>query len=184
MAKRYPILDLEGPNTVELTLEQRYETLESVFIHQFFQLYRIIGRRFGWDVANEIALEVPESSVPLIAPGYKRKFGLEGEGAALISQVMQAEFQAEGSDVAVLEESPDSAVFEVDCSFGGMIQSGTYEDVKITPGLCDEGCAGWMGRVGGTQDPPVAAEREAWMGDGAPRCRFRLTAENSAKTDL
>ncbi|MFN8217050.1 MAG: hypothetical protein U0R71_10705 [Solirubrobacterales bacterium] len=176
MAKHYPIFDLKGPNTVELTLEQRYETLESIFVHQLFQLYRIIGRRYGWEAANEILLEVPASSVPLIAEGYKRKFGLDGEGAALISQVMQAEFQAEGSDVAVLEESPDEAVFEVDCSFGAMLQSGTYDDVKITPGLCEAGCADWMGEVGATVDPQVDAEREAWMGDGAPRCRFNLRA--------
>jgi hypothetical protein len=180
MAARFPIFDLEGPGTVELSLEQRYETLESVFIHQFFQLYRLLGQRFGWEVANEIALEVPESSVPLIVPGYQRKFGLEGEGAALLSQVMQAEFQAEGSDVAVEDETPDGAAFDVLCSFGGMLQSGKYEDVKIEHGLCHEGCAGWMSRVGETMDPPVTAERQTWMGDGAPRCRFVLERQAAA----
>jgi hypothetical protein len=175
MPPRFPILDLQGPGSVELTLEQRYETLESVFLHQYFQLYRLLGRRFGWDVANEIALEVPESSVPLIVEGYRRKFGLAGEGAELLSKVLQAEFQAEGSDVAVLEEGPEAATIDVLCSFGGMLQSGRYADVKIERGLCHEGCAGWMGRVGATMDPPVEAERLTWMGDGAPRCRFVLS---------
>jgi hypothetical protein len=174
MAARFPIMNLEGPGSVELSLEQRYETLESVFIHQFFQLYRILGRRLGWAVANEIALEVPESSVPLIVEGYRKKFALQGEGAALLCQVMQAEFQAEGSDVAVTEENAEEATFDVLCSFGGMLQGGKYDDVKIEHGLCHEGCAGWMSRVGGTLDPPVEAERLTWMGDGAPRCRFAL----------
>jgi hypothetical protein len=173
---RFPIVDLEGPGTVELSLEQRYETLESVFLHQYFQLYRILGERFGWQVANEIALSVPESSTPLIVEGYRRKFKLTGEGAALLSQVMQAEFQAEGSDVAVEHESTDAAAFEVLCSFGGMLQSGRYDDVEIAPGLCHEGCAGWMTKVGQSIDPPVSATRETWMGDGAPRCRYRLSA--------
>jgi hypothetical protein len=174
MSQRFPILDLEGPGSVELSLEQRYETLESIFIHQYFQLYRILGQRLGWDVANEIALEVPESSVPLIIQGYRRKFGLVGKGAALLSQVLQAEFQAEGSDVSVMEETQESATIDVLCAFGGMLQSGRYDDVKIEHGLCHEGCAGWMGRVGATIDPPVEAERQTWMGDGAARCRFAL----------
>jgi hypothetical protein len=177
MSPRFPIFDLEGPGSVKLDLEQRYETLESVFIHQFFQLYRQLGERFGWEVANEIALAVPDSSIPLIVEGYRRKFELPGEGAELISQVMQAEFQAEGSDVAVERESPDAAAFEVLCSFGGMLQSGRYDDVHIEEGLCHEGCAGWMSKVGATIDPPVDAERQTWMGDGAPRCRFKLTRE-------
>jgi hypothetical protein len=174
MSKRFPILDLEGPNSVELTLEQRYETLESIFTHQFFETYRLIGRRFGWDAANDIALAVPDSSIPLIVEGYRRKFDLQGEGAALLAQVMQAEFQAEGSDVALLEEDEDEAAFEVLCAFGATLTGGRYDDVKIERGLCHEGCAGWMGQVGATIDPPVSVEREQWMGDGAPRCRFRL----------
>jgi hypothetical protein len=174
MAGRFPIFDLEGPGSVELSLEQRYETLENIFVHQFFQLYRILGARVGWDLANEIALEVPESSVGLIVEGYRRKFGLGGEGAELLSQVLQAEFQAEGSDVAVVDESPAEATIDVLCTFGGMLQSGRYADVKIEHGLCHEGCAGWMGRVGATMDPPVQAQRLTWMGEGASRCRFAL----------
>jgi hypothetical protein len=169
-------LEVEGPGSVRLSLEQRYETLENILIHQYFQLYRLLGQRFGWEVANEIALAVPESSVPVLVKGYSRKFGLQGEGAELLSKVLQAEFQAEGSDVAVLEETPEAATIDVLCSFGGMLQSGRYDDVKIERGLCHEGCAGWIGRVGETIDPPVAAERLTWMGDGAPRCRFRLEA--------
>ena len=175
MSERFPVLDLEGPGSVHLGLEERFVTLENIFIHQFFQLYRILGARFGWEVANDIALEVPESSVPLIVEGYRKKFGLTGEGAELLSQVLQAEFQAEGSDVAVADETPDRATIDVLCSFGGMIQSGRYDDVKIETGLCHEGCAGWMGRVGNTMDPPVDVERQTWMGDGAERCRFAFS---------
>ena len=176
MPGRFPVLDLEGPGSVRLSLEERYETLENIFVHQYFQLYRLLGQRFGWEVANEIALEVPESSVPVLVKGYSRKFGLQGEGAELLSKVLQAEFQAEGSDVAVLEETSEAATLDVLCTFGGMLQSGRYDDVKIERGLCHEGCAGWIGRVGETIDPPVDAERLTWMGDGAPRCRFRLEA--------
>jgi hypothetical protein len=175
MGHRFPVIDLDGPSRVSLRLEERYATLSNIFVHQFFQLYRILGRRFGWEVANDIAAEVPESSVPIVVEGYRRRFGLEGEGAELLARVMQAEFQAEGSDVAVVEETPETATFEVLCSFGDMLQSGRYDDVKIERGLCHDGCEGWMNRVGETVDPPVSAERQTWMGDGAPRCRYQLT---------
>lgn len=174
---RFPIFNLEGPGTVELTLEQRYETLEKIFVHQFFELYRMLGERLGWEEANEIAGKVTDSSVPLIVEGYKRKFGLEGEGAKLLSQVMQAEFQAEGSDVAVVEETEDSAEIDVLCCFGAMLQSGRYADVRIEDGLCHRGCEGWMQSVGETVDPPVRIERLAWMGDGAPRCKFKMVRD-------
>lgn len=181
--RRHPILNLEGPNTVELTLEQRYETLESIFVHQYFQLYRLVGERWGWEAANEIALAVPDSSIGLVAEGYRKKFNLPGEGAALLSQVLQAEFQAEGSDVHVSEESTDAAVIEVDCAFGAVLQSGRYSDVKIEDGLCHGGCAGWMTQVGQTIAPRVSAHREAWMGDGASKCRFALRAEAADAED-
>jgi hypothetical protein len=180
MPGRFPIFDLRGPGSVRLTLEQRYATLENIFVHQFFQLYRLIGQRFGWEAANELALEVPESSVPLVVEGYRRKFDLQGEDAALLCEVLQAEFQAEGSDVAVVEQTPEHATFDVLCTFGSVLQSGQYDDVKIEHGLCHEGCAGWMGRVGATMQPRVSAERLAWMGDGAERCRFRLERDPGA----
>jgi hypothetical protein len=178
---RFPIYDLEGPGSVELSLKDRYATLSNIFVHQYFQLYKILGEKLGWEEANRIALEVPESSVPLIVRGYAKRFGLDGEGAELLSKVLQAEFQAEGSDVAVLEENPEAAIIDVLCSFGDMIQSGRYADVKIEPGLCHEGCAGWMGRVGETLDPPVDVERQTWMGDGAPRCRFAMARRAAAE---
>jgi hypothetical protein len=174
MSHGFPIIDLEGPSEVELSLEQRYETLSGVFTHQFFQLYRLVGRKYGWEAANDLAAEVPDSSVPLIAEGYRRRFGLKGEGAALLAQVMQAEFQAEGSDVAVEHEDADEAAFEVLCSFGDMLQGERYADVEIADGLCHRGCEGWMNEVGATLDPPVSAERQSWMGDGAGRCRYAL----------
>lgn len=177
MSHRFPIIDLEGPADVELTLEQRYETLSNIFTHQFFQLYRLVGKRYGWEAANDLAAEVPEPSVPLIVEGYRRKFGLQGEGAELLAKVLQAEFQAEGSDVAVLEEGPDAAAFEVLCSFGDVLQGDRYADVEIADGLCHRGCEGWMNDVGATVEGGVSAERQTWMGDGAPRCRFALRRE-------
>jgi hypothetical protein len=180
MSHRFPIIDLEGPSQVDLTLEERYQTLAAVFTHQFFQLYRLVGKKYGWEAANDLAAEVPASSVPLIVEGYRRRFGLEGEGAELLAKVMQAEFQAEGSDVAVEHEDADAAAFEVLCSFGDMLQGERYADVEIADGLCHRGCAQWMNEVGATLDPPVAAERQTWMGDGAPRCRYALTRQAGA----
>src|ERR1700754_1946117 len=78
---RFPVMDLQGEGSVRLTLEQRYQTLEAIFVHQYFETYRLIGRRYGWEAANDIALQVPESSIPLIVEGYRRKFGLGGGGA-------------------------------------------------------------------------------------------------------
>jgi hypothetical protein len=179
MSHRFPVIDVEGPTSVELSLEQRYETVSNVLVHQFFQLYRILGGRYGWEVANDIAAEVPESSVPLLVRGYSRKFGIEGEGAALLARVMQAEFIAEGSDVAVVHEDSESATFDVLCSFGAALTSEQYSDVKIERGLCHEGCVGWMNSVGATVDPPVAVERQTWMGDGAARCRFAMSCSAS-----
>jgi hypothetical protein len=174
MSHRFPVIDIEGPTNVEMTLEQRYETVSNVLVHQFFQLYRLVGARYGWEAANDLAAEVPEPSTPLIVRGYQKKFGLEGEGAALLAQVLQAEFLAEGSDVNVIEETPEQACFEVECTFGAILQSDKYNDVKIEDGLCHRGCEGWINEVGETIDPPVGAVREAWMGDGAPRCRFAM----------
>jgi hypothetical protein len=181
---RFPIADLEGPGSVRLSLEDRYATLSSIFIHQYFELYRLLGERLGWEAANDIALAVPDSSVPFVVEGYTRRFGLEGEGAELLCRVLQAEFQAEGSDVAVADETPDHASFDVLCSFGDMLQSGRYADVKIERGLCHDGCAGWIGKVGATMDPPVGAERVTWMGDGAPRCRFALSRGGPTGTQV
>ena len=183
MSHRFPVIDVEGPTSVELTLEQRYETVSNVLVHQFFQLYRILGARYGWDVANDIAAEVPDSSIPLLVRGYRKKFGIEGEGAALVARVMQAEFMAEGSDVAVEHEDAESATFDVLCSFGAMLTSDQYADVKIERGLCHEGCTGMMNNVGATVDPPVTVERLAWMGDGAPRCKFAMTCRSGGSSE-
>lgn len=180
MSHRFPIIDLEGPSPVELSLEERYGICSNVLVHQFFQLYRILGERYGWDVANEIAGEVPASSVPLLVEGYRRKFGLEGEGAQLLARVMAAEFQGEGSDVAFVDESTEEATYEVHCSFGDLLTSERYADVKIEDGLCHTGCEGFQCDLGATMDPPVTAKRLAWMGDGAPRCRFALRQEKPA----
>lgn len=174
----------ERSSSTVLTLEERYGTVVSILVHQYFQLYRVLGERFGWDVANEIAGEVPQSSVPLIVRGYQRKFGLAGTGAELLARVFSAEFEAEGSEVTIESQSEKRAEFEVLCSFGEMLQSDQYSDVLIHEGLCNRGCLGWMDRVGQTLDRPVSVERTRWMGAGASRCEFALQRETtSAQAD-
>lgn len=180
--QRFPIIDLEGPSTVELPLEERYAVLHNVFKHQYFAVYRRIGELYGWDAANRIAAEVADEATPMLAEAYRRRFSLPGEGAALVSQVMQAEFQAEGSDVAVLSETPDGAELDVNCAFGNALQKPRFAGIPITDGLCERGCRQWADQIAKTVDEDLGADRLTWMGDGAPRCRYRIWRENSADT--
>jgi hypothetical protein len=172
--KRPPIFELEEESSVKLTLEQRFSMLHNIFKHQYFAVYREIGRRFGWQVANEVSAAVADEATPMLAGAYQRKFGLEGERAALVSQVMQAEFQGEGSEAKVLDERPERAEIEINCTFGHALQSKRFEDVPITNGLCEQGCRQWLRDIAATVDPDLDAERDTWMGDGAPRCVFRV----------
>ena len=174
MADKFPIIDLKGPNTVELTLEQRFGMLHNIFKHQYFAVYRQIGERYGWAAANEIATAVADEATPMLAEAYRRKFGLPGRRAALVSQVIQAEFQGEGSDAAVTEENEDRAELEINCCFGAALQSQRFADVPITNGLCEKGCRQWVKDIAQTVHSDLDAERDTWMGDGAARCRFRI----------
>lgn len=176
-SRTFPILEPHGA-TVELTLAQRYATLMNGFKHQYFAWARQIADRYGWEKANEIAQAVTDESVPYIAAGYTKKFGIEGEGAELIGKVMQAEFLAEGSEPAVEREDADDSVFDVLCMFGDALQSGKFP-IEVGPGLCHEGCLGWGQRVAHTVDPLIRVERLTWMGDGAPRCHFHIHRETS-----
>ncbi len=178
-AKRPPILDLEEDSTVQLSLEQRFEILHNIFKHQYFAVYKLIGERFGWQVANEMSAEVADEATPMLAEAYRRKFGLEGERAALVSQVLQAEFQGEGSEAKVVEETPERAEIEVNCTFGDALQSRRFKDVPIANGLCEQGCRQWLKDIAATVDPELDAERDTWMGDGAPRCVYRIFAKGS-----
>jgi hypothetical protein len=183
--KRPPIVELEEDSTVKLSLEQRFGILHSIFKHQYFAVYREIGERFGWRVANEISAAVADEATPMVAEAYARKFGLTGEGAALVSQVMQAEFQGEGSEARVIEERPERAEIEVNCTFGHALQNPRFQDIPISNGLCEQGCRQWLRDVAATVDSGLDAERDTWMGDGAPRCRFRIFpagTESSSRT--
>jgi hypothetical protein len=171
---RYPILEPIGERTVALTVAERFGILHNIFKHQYFATYTAIAGRYGWDVANQIAGEITTEATPMLAQGYARKFKLTGEGAALVSQVVQAEFQGEGSDAAVVHEDKDSAELEILCGFGSALQSPRYHSTPITEGLCEAGCRRWMQEIAGTVSPDLTAERDAWMGDGAPRCRYRI----------
>jgi hypothetical protein len=179
-ARKFPILEPEGAS-IDLTLEQRYTTLMNGFKHQYFAWGRQIADRYGWEKANEIAQAVTDESVPYIASGYTRRFNLKSDGAALVSQVMQAEFLAEGSEPAVTAETPESAEFKVLCMFGNALQSGKFP-IELGPGLCHEGCLGWGQRVAETIDPLITVDRLTWMGDGAERCNFQITRRPGAGT--
>ena len=178
--KKYPVVDGNGPVTVPLTIVQRFETLSNVYKFQYFAIFRYIGERWGWDAANDIADEMAAEAIPYIAKGYQRKFGLPGEGAALVSQVLASEFQAEGSDFETKVESEDQAEYHVYCSFGNALQSGKFDN-RIAPGLCDRGCWGWTQRVADTVKEGLHVERHAWMGDGAPSCHFTITPRDTVE---
>lgn len=177
-AVRFPILEPIGERTVALSIAQRFGILHNVFVHQYFATYKAIADRYGWEVANEIAGEITADATPMLAEAYRRKFDLPGEGAALVSQVVQTEFQGEGSDVEVISEDADDAELEILCGFGSLLQRPRYRGTPITDGLCERGCRIWMQEIAGTVSSDLTAERLAWMGDGAPRCRFRITRES------
>ena len=172
--RRFPIIETDPSATVRLSLAERLGILHNVFKHQYFAVYRLIGERYGWQVANEIAGEVASEASPMLAEAYRKKFSLPGTGAALVSQVIQAEFQGEGSDAAVLEESHDAAELDILCGFGDALQKPRFAEIAITEGLCERGCRLWAKDIAATVDPELEAERLTWMGDGAPRCRFRI----------
>jgi hypothetical protein len=171
---RFPIIDRDAERTVELTLAERFGVLHNIFKHQYFATYRAIARRFGWEVANEIAGEISEEATPILADAYRRKFRLGGEGAALVSQVVQAEFQGEGSDAEVIAEDADHAELDILCGFGHALQSERYRGTPITDGLCEAGCRVWMQEIAQTVESDLTAERITWMPAGAPRCKYRI----------
>jgi predicted ArsR family transcriptional regulator len=180
--KRPPILELEEDATVKLTLEQRFGILHNIFKHQYFAVYQAIADRLGWQVANEISAAVADEATPILAAAYQRKFGLDGEGAAAVSQVLQAEFQGEGSEARVVEETTERAELEINCTFGDALQSKRFKDVPITNGLCEQGCRQWLKDIAATVDPDLDAERDTWMGDGAERCNFRIFHKGTEPT--
>jgi len=166
-------MDPAGPVTRELSIEERYATLETLYKYQYFATYRHIAKHAGWEVANQISDDMAAEAIPHIAEGYRRKFGLPGEGAALLAQVHVTEMLIEGADVETIVETEDNADYTVLCPWGDAIQSGKFEDaMPIAEGLCHRGCLGFMQRVGKTVNEGLQVEREAWMGDGAPRCHF------------
>ena len=172
--KKYPIVDLEAQNPVRLTLEERYRTLHTVYKYQYFAIFKQIGQRWGWDVANDIADEMAAEAIPVVARGYQRKFGLKGTGARLVAEVLTAEFQAEGGDVELREGTEDTADYHVQCAFGDALQSGKFAEVHITDGLCTRGCWKWTQAVADTVKPGLQVDRLTWMGDGAPSCHFTI----------
>jgi hypothetical protein len=177
--RRFPILDLEGPITRPLTIEERYETLETLYKYQYFATYRHIAQHAGWDVAKKIADDMAAEAIPHIAEGYKRRYGLRGEGVALVAQVHITEMIVEGADVETITESEVEAEYKVLCPWGDAIQSGKFDDAEpIYDALCGGSCRDFMQRVADTVAGDIQVDRKAWMGDGAPRCHFRVCVKN------
>jgi hypothetical protein len=170
--QHFPILDPKG-TSIEMSLAERYTTMMNAFKHQYFAWARQVAARYGWKTANEIAQAVADESIPFMVPGFTRKFNLKGEGAELVARVLRVQFLADGSEPTVTAEAPDHVEFKVLCMWGGALQSGKFP-IEIAGGLCHEGCVGWAQRVATTVDPQIKVERLTWMGEGAPRCHFRV----------
>jgi hypothetical protein len=176
---RFPVMAPAGPVTRPLTVAERYQTLQTLYKFQYFATYRHIAKHVGWDVANDIADEMAAEAIPHLAQGYKRRYGLPGEGAALVAQVHITEMIVEGSDVETVSESEEEAEYHVLCPWGEAIQSGKFDDAApVYDGLCRRGCWEFMQRVGETVRDDLHVDRKAWMGDGAPRCHFKISAES------
>jgi hypothetical protein len=159
----------------QLTAEQRHETLLKIWVHEFFATARLIGERFGWEAANDVAYEMFGEAIPVMAR-YKDKFGLSGEGAGLVAKILHAELQVEGSPTEVVTATEDQAEYKIDCTFGkALFQSGKYDGVDIVDGLCGRGCIGWTQEVLDSLRPGLRVERHAWIGDGAPRCHYTIS---------
>lgn len=178
--RRFPILDPEGPVTHELTVAQRYHSLATLYKHQYFATYRHIAEHAGWDVANQIADDMAAESIPMLAEGFKRTYGLTGEDAALVAQVHITEMIVEGSDVETITETPDEAEYKVTCPWGNAIQSGKFDDAEpVFDGLCNRGCWSFMQRVADTVADDLSVHRKAWMGEGAPSCHFCVSRDGA-----
>ncbi|MBK6453519.1 MAG: hypothetical protein KA756_01855 [Steroidobacteraceae bacterium] len=175
---KYPALESTGNPTVELSLEQRYSVLPLVYRYMYFSLFRKIGGAFGWDFANGVADEMTAESIPFLAPAYKKKFGLPGEGGVMVAQMMQVEIVVEGGDGELIEESgTDVSEFKLACSMGAGLQDPKFADVDIAAGLCHIGCWKYGTRAAQQIDPRYRFERLSWMGEGSPFCHFRLVKD-------
>lgn len=173
---RFPILEPAGPVTRNMTIEERYETLQTLYKFQYFATYRHIAKHTSWDVANQIADDMASEAIPFLAEGYKRRYGLPGEDAALVAQVHITEMLVEGADVETITETADEAEYKVLCPWGAALQSGKFDDAApIYDGLCNRGCWDFMQRVSETVSDDLVVDRKTWMGDGAPTCHFCIT---------
>src|SRR5262249_50045343 len=143
---------------------------------QYFATQSHIARHAGWEVANQIADDMASESIPMLAEGFKRRYSLPGESAALVAQVHITEMLVEGADVETITETADEAEYKVNCPWGHAIQSGKFEDAAlVAEGLCHRGCWNFMQRVADTVAEGLQVDRKAWMGDGAPSCHFLIT---------
>jgi len=171
----YPSLVSRGNPTVPLTLEQRYSVLPLVYRYMYFSLFRQIGNRYGWDFANGVADDMTAESIPFLAPSYKKKFGLPGEGGVMVAQMMQVEIVVEGGDGDLIEEDgADCSEFKLACCMGKGLQDQKFADVDIADGLCNVGCWKYSTLAAQQIDKRYRFERLSWMGDGEPTCHFKL----------
>jgi hypothetical protein len=176
-AQTFPVLEPEGPVAREPTSGERYATLVNIYKFQYFATYRHIAKRFGWEAAIQIA----DEAIPYIAEGYRRKFDLPGEGAALVAQVHATEMLVEGADVAIVTDTRAASECHVLCPWGQAIQSGKFADAEpINHALCNLNRWRFMQRVGETVSRHLYVDRKAWMGDGAARCHFSIRRREPA----
>lgn len=181
---KYPTVESAGNPTVKLSLEQRYSVLPLVYRYMYFNLFRQIGGAFGWDFANGVADDMTAESIPFLAPSYKKKFGLPGEGGVMVAQMMQVEIVVEGGDGEVIEESgTDISEFKLACSMGAGLQDPKFADVDIAAGLCHIGCWKYGTRAAQQIDPRYRFERLSWMGEGSTSCHFRLLKDAQGTED-
>lgn len=175
----YPVIETRMNPTVPLTLEQRYSVLPLVYRYMYFSLFRQIGNAYGWEFANGVADDMTAESIPFLAPAYKKKFNLPGEGGVMVAQMMQVEIVVEGGDGEVIEEfGEDVSEFKLACCMGKGLQDPKFADVDIGAGLCHVGCWKYSTLAAQQIDPHYRFERHTWMGDGSDMCHFRLVRDN------
>jgi hypothetical protein len=171
---KFPITEPLGRRTVNLSVDQRYHLLQSIWRHEHLEHHRRVAERFGWEAADELIGEYGKDHTDGLVETYSRVLGLDGEGAAAVSQVFQAEIQCEGGDVEVIEESPERAEVSALCGMGYLLQRPRYQGMPITDGLCETGCRLWLQKMSRAVDPDLVVERTSWMPAGDSRCTYRI----------
>jgi len=140
----------------------------------YFATLKYVGNTKDWNSANEIAAGTLDQAQPHLVDGYRKKFGLPGKGVALAAQTLHCHAQILGGDVEVLEESEDKAEYKISCFFGNALQSGKFDDVQISRGMCDQGCKKLTKDIADSLVGESEVKRITWMGEGAETCHYTI----------